>query len=1150
MIAVLAALLAAADLLPNPSFEEGAGAPRGWNPASPEAVVSRDAARTGTRSIAIRGTARTSSVWRSDEIPVRPGCYRLSFWARHAPGTAGGCVVSGPDFMNRDFQAGEDWTRLGFVFPVPPGRASLAIRLGLWEKAGTVWFDDASLVPCVPVHRRIADRTLGAGESLDGKRYVFAPDFGGEGAGYARPLATWTCGFNSMRWTFGPGQSLVYRQEVGSAPQTAARVSVAVGYHTAGGCIVEASRDESEWIRAGAISGVDSKTFALPAALFPAPAVFVRLRSPSREEDGVAPGSFQIYTYRYEADLATDQGSLEGETRFLTIEEDSFPGRVEIADLGDLLPGGRNRVVARIRSAAPAARIEWETSASPAAATRRGTVSDTAAPIEMPYVVPDRGDGELAFAVSAGAGAFRARLPFSIPSLHATGYGEALASDERADWWWCQGGFRVGRARPAPIPKPERIGAIRIAAARGEMESFQLVVRPKRRLERVTVAVRRRGADPAPEVYEIAQVAYLDVKVPTDSSGCRGAWPDPLARLSGPIAIEPGANQPIWITLRIPRDLRAGDHPMAIEVAEAGRTIATFPLAVRVFEYEIPREHHLATAFGLSAGEIHRYHNLSSDEDRRRVWDLYMQNFRDHRISPYTFAPYDPIAVRFEGLVWEGGRRVEADPAEGKACLAVADDSPTETVSAEYAARIPIDAARPYVLRFKARADREGRRYLVTLTTYDARGAWISGHNIDLPFTGSTSWRSEEVRVVPAERSPDARSVRLSLRSTMWTDRGEAMGTAWFDDVFLAPAGGTENLLRNGGFEDVEEMVPRIDFSAWDAQAARYLDQFAFDGFDLPLQGLGGGTFHSRREGRIGPYAQGTPEYRRLFGAYAGAIQDHLEAKGWLKKAYIYWFDEPEEKDYAFVRAGMEEIRRAGPKIRRMLTEEPQPALFGAVDIWCPVLSAASPEAIRGRLDAGEDVWWYVCTGPRAPYPGLFIDHDAIELRIWLWMTWKYGVRGILVWQSNYWTSPCAYPKEPQNPWEDPMGYVSGYDHPPGFIGYWGNGDGRFIYPPNRDVLNDRRPYIEGPMDSIRWEMLREGIEDYEMFWLLRDLTGRARRAGAPEGEIRAAEALLEIPESIIRDRTHFTKDPRDLDGHRAKVAAAIERLSKKLRST
>ena len=77
-----------------------------------------------------------------------------------------------------------------------------------------------------------------------------------------------------------------------------------------------------------------------------------------------------------------------------------------------------------------------------------------------------------------------------------------------------------------------------------------------------------------------------------------------------------------------------------------------------------------------------------------------------------------------------------------------------------------------------------------------------------------------------------------------------------------------------------------------------------------------------------------------------------------------------------------------------------------------------------------------------------------------------------------------------QNPWQDPMGYVSGYGRPAGSIAYWGNGDGRFLYPPNRDAGQDKREFIEGPVSSIRWEMLREGLEDYEYFWLLRDRIG------------------------------------------------------------
>ncbi|MBC8443182.1 DUF4091 domain-containing protein, partial [PVC group bacterium] len=373
------------------------------------------------------------------------------------------------------------------------------------------------------------------------------------------------------------------------------------------------------------------------------------------------------------------------------------------------------------------------------------------------------------------------------------------------------------------------------------------------------------------------------------------------------------------------------------------------------------------------------------------------------------------------------------------------------------------------------------------------------------------------------------------------------VGTAWFDHVSFTKAGTETNLIKNSGFEvDQTQIEAAVDFSAWDVQAKKYLDGYGFTSFRLGLKGMGGGTFHSRRAGRIGPHEQGTPGYRRVFKDYCQQLQSHFEENGWLKKAYVYWFDEPAPKDYDFVKAGMEEIKLAGPKLQRMLTEEPVEPLLGSTDIWCPVLSNYKPEDCQPRQKEGERIWWYVCCGPKEPYPGLFIDHNAIELRIWLWMTWKWNVQGVLVWTSNYWTSSCAYPSPKiQNPWEDPMGYVSGYDRPAGYIAYWGNGDGRFIYPPNRDVANDKTKYLDGPVSSIRWEMLREGLEDYEYFWLLRDAVAKAHAAKITDPAISEAEKLLAIPDAIIVDKTNFTRDPTPLHEHRCAMGEAIEKVSK-----
>lgn len=125
------------------------------------------------------------------------------------------------------------------------------------------------------------------------------------------------------------------------------------------------------------------------------------------------------------------------------------------------------------------------------------------------------------------------------------------------------------------------------------------------------------------------------------------------------------------------------------------------------------------------------------------------------------------------------------------------------------------------------------------------------------------------------------------------------------------------------------------------------------------------------------------------------------------------------------------------------------------------------------------------------------------------------------------------------------MAYISGYDYQPGQIGYWGNGDGRFIYPPNRDPANDKRKHLTGPIDSFRWEMLREGIEDYEYFYLLRETIAQARARGVSANMLAAAEKLLQVPPEVCVDMTTFTLDPAPLYAHREKIARAIESLRK-----
>ncbi len=317
------------------------------------------------------------------------------------------------------------------------------------------------------------------------------------------------------------------------------------------------------------------------------------------------------------------------------------------------------------------------------------------------------------------------------------------------------------------------------------------------------------------------------------------------------------------------------------------------------------------------------------------------------------------------------------------------------------------------------------------------------------------------------------------------------------------------------------------DFTEFDKGAARYLDDFHFNGFNLRCM-----------PGQIGGHKRFTDEYKRLHKIMYAPVIEHLRKKGWLKKAYSYWFDEPSEQDYPYVIEGMKLLGENCPGLTRLLTEQPEPPLYDVIDLWVPVLSNYRSGTCHDRQDAGDLVWWYVCCGPRAPYPNNFVDHPAINHRIRFWMAEKYGVTGSLYWSTTH------YGKTPdgefRNPWKDGMTY-----RPSG--GYWGNGDGMLLYPACREKSDT--PVLKGPVASIRWEMLRDGIEDREYFWTLRQEVNRLKDLKATSNlatrikirdALHQADEALASPDRLAESLTSYTKDPQDLLREREGVARAI----------
>lgn len=735
-------------------------------------------------------------------------------------------------------------------------------------------------------------------------------------------------------------------------------------------------------------------------------------------------------------------------------------------------------------------------------------------------------------------------------------YGELLPkSTPQVGLWWASSGWKIGQDRELPKAKGK---AIVIRAAKNETEAAQLVVRPGADLKglRIQASPLTSSGDatlPASTV-EILEVRYVNVARPTDRSAVTGFWPDPLPALAGPLDLQAGKNQPFWIRVNVPRRTPAGTYKGQLRLSAPNGYDAKVDLRVEVYDFALPDRMTCTTAFGFSPGNVYRYHKLTDEGDKRTVLDKYWANFSAHHISPYNPAPLDPIRVTWPDVKppepkWQGGRAVDNEKHAGQHSLLLFDDRNDENIDATYGSRvsIPADGLR---LRFWYRTAIPGQSFLVTLNHHDGAGQWISGGNNDIGLEGNGQWQNFD-RVI-TKFPPKARSLRLILRAAPWTEAGEQTGLVWFDDVSLADAGTGAELVEGGSFEppelgnvDRDKLRVTFDFTAWDRAMEQAINRYQFNSFRLGIPGLGGGTFHARREPDLLGFGEETPHYQAMFANYCAQIQRHLRDKGWLDEAFVYWFDEPAPKDYAFVNNGFAKLKAAAPDIQRMLTEQVEPGLIGGPDIWCPISHHYDHASAEQRREHGERFWWYVCTGPKAPYCTLFIDHPGTELRVWLWQTWQRKIAGILVWQSNYWTSSAAYPDAPQNPYEDPMGWRSGYSTPAGEKRPWGNGDGRFIYPPLAAAdANPSGPVLNGPVDSIRWEMLRDGIEDYEYFVLLRDLIEtKGDRLSAAQKD--AYTALLEVPEEITKDMRTFTADPTPIERRRDAVAQAIGELSK-----
>ena len=335
------------------------------------------------------------------------------------------------------------------------------------------------------------------------------------------------------------------------------------------------------------------------------------------------------------------------------------------------------------------------------------------------------------------------------------------------------------------------------------------------------------------------------------------------------------------------------------------------------------------------------------------------------------------------------------------------------------------------------------------------------------------------------------------------------------------------------------------DFAAYDEAAAYYFDVLGLPHTYTPRQFYCFGWGHPPRKmcGEA-PYpgaypyegadrSQLRPEYKRAYQACLRAYWNHMKEKGWADRVVLYISDEPHDRRHEYViqqmKALCEMIHEVDPAIPiYSSTLHHQPAWDGSLDVWGVGHQGRTPvDTMRAIRRRGDTLWFttdgMMCTD--TPY-------CAVE-RLLPHYCFHYGAEAYEFWGIDWLTyNPYA------RGWH---AYIHQSDRPgSSYYVRYPNGDGYLAYPGSPAGA-------DGPVSSVRLEQAREGVEDYEYLYLLRQRIAAAKRAGRDtadaEAVLKEASDLVTIPNPGGRYATKILPDPAVILRLKARVARAIEGL-------
>jgi hypothetical protein len=234
----------------------------------------------------------------------------------------------------------------------------------------------------------------------------------------------------------------------------------------------------------------------------------------------------------------------------------------------------------------------------------------------------------------------------------------------------------------------------------------------------------------------------------------------------------------------------------------------------------------------------------------------------------------------------------------------------------------------------------------------------------------------------------------------------------------------------------------------------------------------------------------GSKEFVDLWTPFLTDFRKHLEEKGWLKIANIA-MDERSPQD---MKATLDLLQKVAPGFGVALADNHKSyKQYPYLKDICVAFGSTFEESdLAYRKQHGLISTYYVCCSDR--FPNVFTFSDPAEATFIAWYATAAGLDGFLRWAYNSWV---------ENPVTDSR------------FRTWPAGDTYIIYP--------------GDRSSIRFERLREGIQDVEKIRILREQLMLSSKGDAPAKLAKLDEELSKFntpaaPSAPCREMLHRGK--------------------------